>query len=249
MSPPTYIADKNGKPMHSWRILIQPYLEREEIYKACNFNEPWDGPNNRKLATINIPLFQCSSDVQTAGKTSFFAVVGPEAAWAADRGRKLDEFSDGPDQTLLLIEAAGRGVNWMEPKDLSYEEALALLTSDNVNNAAAVHAREGVLHYTEFSRNVAFADGTVGSLPMGCPDEFAKGLLTIDGGERLANWRDQLSFTQSRLHWPRIWGIVVFIALAALPWVISWRRGHDRPGVVLRAEMVRDDTRQRASED
>ena|SRR5271157_353196 len=25
--PPAYIADKNGKPMHSWRVLILPYME------------------------------------------------------------------------------------------------------------------------------------------------------------------------------------------------------------------------------
>ena len=26
--PPAYIADKNGKPMHSWRVLILPYLDQ-----------------------------------------------------------------------------------------------------------------------------------------------------------------------------------------------------------------------------
>ena len=49
--PPAYIADKTGKPMHSWRVLILPYLDRDDLYKAYNFTEPWDGPNNKKLAT------------------------------------------------------------------------------------------------------------------------------------------------------------------------------------------------------
>jgi hypothetical protein len=222
--PPPYVAEKNGKPMYSWRVLIQPYLEREDIYKAYKFSEPWDGPNNRQLANVVIPPFQCPSVSPTAGETTVFAVVGPDAAWVAGRGRTHDEFSDGADQTLLLIEAVGRGVNWMEPKDLSYEEALALLTADNVKQAAVVHAREEVLHYTEYSRNVAFADGRVDDLPIGSPRELAEGLLTIDGGEQIAEWRDPVFSTPSRLHWPRLWGIAVFVVLAALPRVNARRR-------------------------
>jgi translation elongation factor EF-Tu-like GTPase len=47
--PPAYVADRDGKPMHSWRVLILPFLEQQELYHAYNFAEPWDGPNNRKL--------------------------------------------------------------------------------------------------------------------------------------------------------------------------------------------------------
>ena len=46
--PPAYVADKNGKPMHSWRVLILPYLGFDDLYKAYDFTEPWDGPNNKK---------------------------------------------------------------------------------------------------------------------------------------------------------------------------------------------------------
>lgn len=34
--PPAYIADENGKPMHSWRVLILPYLEQEALYKQLS---------------------------------------------------------------------------------------------------------------------------------------------------------------------------------------------------------------------
>ena len=50
-SPPAYIPDKNGKPMHSWRVLIPPYLEGEDgVYKDYRFKEPWDSPHNKALA-------------------------------------------------------------------------------------------------------------------------------------------------------------------------------------------------------
>src|SRR5689334_12593064 len=30
--PPAYIADSQGRPMHSWRVLILPYLDRDDLY-------------------------------------------------------------------------------------------------------------------------------------------------------------------------------------------------------------------------
>jgi hypothetical protein len=30
--PPAYIADANGKPMHSWRVLILPFMEQKPLY-------------------------------------------------------------------------------------------------------------------------------------------------------------------------------------------------------------------------
>jgi hypothetical protein len=30
--PPAYIADENGAPMHSWRVLLLPYIEQQALY-------------------------------------------------------------------------------------------------------------------------------------------------------------------------------------------------------------------------
>src|SRR4051812_10595310 len=49
--PPAYVADASGRPLHSWRVLILPYLEQKPLYNRYNFSEPWDGPNNRRLAS------------------------------------------------------------------------------------------------------------------------------------------------------------------------------------------------------
>ena len=38
--PPAYLADRDGKPMHSWRVLILPFLEQQELYRAYHFDEP-----------------------------------------------------------------------------------------------------------------------------------------------------------------------------------------------------------------
>src|SRR4051812_23237564 len=31
--PPAYIADSDGKPMHSWRVLILPFIDQAATYK------------------------------------------------------------------------------------------------------------------------------------------------------------------------------------------------------------------------
>ena len=45
--PPACLCDENGKPMHSWRVLILPFMDRDDVYKKYSFKERWNGPNNR----------------------------------------------------------------------------------------------------------------------------------------------------------------------------------------------------------
>ena len=43
--PPAYVSDENGRPMHSWRLLILPHLDQTGIYKRYRFDEPsGEGP-------------------------------------------------------------------------------------------------------------------------------------------------------------------------------------------------------------
>ena len=43
--PPAYIVGPDGRPWHSWRVLILPYIAKEELYNEYNFSEPWNGPS------------------------------------------------------------------------------------------------------------------------------------------------------------------------------------------------------------
>ena len=78
--PPAYIADENGKPMHSWRVLLLPCIGHQDLYDRYNFDEPWDGPNNSKLAALIRDVYRCTDEYDTDDTspwTSFVAVVGP----------------------------------------------------------------------------------------------------------------------------------------------------------------------------
>ena len=75
--PPACIRDAAGRPMHSWRVLILPYLGYEDLYKQYRFDEPWDGPNNRRLAKSMPSQYRPWWD-DTSTTTWAVAVVGSE---------------------------------------------------------------------------------------------------------------------------------------------------------------------------
>ncbi|WP_261342501.1 DUF1559 domain-containing protein [Lacipirellula limnantheis] len=169
----------NGRPFHSWRILTLSNIEQSEIADAYHREEPWDSPHNSELVSTQIEMFQCPSDhslfhERRPATTSYFAVVGPQTAWPPDRGLPLDEITDGRDQTILLLEAAGLEVPWGKPQDLSFDEAVSILTSEPDERVAHIG---GV--------NAAFADGSVRFLPVPMNRKMAEALLTARGGERI----------------------------------------------------------------
>ena len=49
---PVLYGGASGKVPYSWRIAILPYLDQSDLYKRYNFDEPWDGPTNRKLLEL-----------------------------------------------------------------------------------------------------------------------------------------------------------------------------------------------------
>jgi hypothetical protein len=124
--PPAYLADHDGRPMHSWRVLILPYMRQKSLYKQYKFDEPWDGPNNRKLLASCPSAFACPGDEDASdspsGRTNFVAVVGPRAAWSGSRPKRDIELAP-LDQTIMLVEIAGPCIPWLEPRDLPVDPA------------------------------------------------------------------------------------------------------------------------------
>src|SRR5690606_32285044 len=45
--PPAYLVGPDGKPWHSWRVLVLPYLGSEEnrLYQQYDMNQPWNSPH------------------------------------------------------------------------------------------------------------------------------------------------------------------------------------------------------------
>ena len=117
--PPAYVADKNGRPMHSWRVLLLPYLDLNLLYQAYHFDEPWNGPHNRALADRMPSTYKCPDTPRSpASVTSYVVVVGPNTAFPGAKAIREAEITDGITNTIMIVEAARAGINWLEPRDL-----------------------------------------------------------------------------------------------------------------------------------
>lgn len=184
--PPAYIADKNGKPMHSWRVLILPFLLNRNLYDKYHFEEPWDGPRNRQLLDeIQGDVYQCPGDPRETDHsrtwTSYVAVLGPRTMWPGARGRKVSEIADGAANTVMVVEDQSHQIAWMEPRDLEFEEAQRLFASADPQ-AAVFHRSENFFFVFRWGRLVACADGSVHFVEHGVKPEDWFSLLTVDDG-------------------------------------------------------------------
>src|SRR6516165_8146874 len=108
--------------MHSWRVLILPFLGQHEVYNAYVFDEPWNGPNNRKLAgKIGNIYLRLGLDSDQLHTTSFVAVVGSQTMWNGSQPTNRDNLGDGSHDTLLVVEVPDWRFLWMEPRDLEFD--------------------------------------------------------------------------------------------------------------------------------
>jgi hypothetical protein len=238
--PPAYVADKDGKPMHSWRVLILPFIEEQRLYQAYRFDEPWDGPNNRKLAAPMPNVYACPSQHRTSRQppthSSYVAVVGPRTAWPGDRPRKLSEITDGTSFTLLVMEAGKGGVPWMAPRDPDAAEAIQLVTSDDMDLLGG-HVEEDFFFEYLRGRQGVLADGSVRVLSHGMGQEMWEWLFTIDDGKSalLGEGKGE-AHDLKRLKRGNCYRLAVFVlvALFPLPWV--WIGEHQGPAESTTAE-------------
>ena len=160
--PPAYIADKNGTPMHSWRVLILPYLEQQAVFDQYDFDEPWNGPNNSKLADqlqggpfASIP-YPSSERIEMTG---FKLVTGPGTAFVEDRTTGFLDILDGSSNVIMLVDDNAKPVNWMSPADVTLEEATELFDREKAKPAWSYEDKFKITK--RYIHNVGMFDGAV----------------------------------------------------------------------------------------
>jgi prepilin-type processing-associated H-X9-DG protein len=172
--PPAYIADESGKPMHSWRVLILPFMEQEFLYEQYDFDQPWDSPNNCMVTDTMLPIYQCASAAPNdPWETNYVMIVGPETIASENSAVKMADVPDGLSNTIMLIETADSGIQWAEPRDLNFDE-LNLQINDGSGEGIRSHHPGGV--------NAAFCDGSVHFLQEGVDAETLRRLIDRKDG-------------------------------------------------------------------
>jgi hypothetical protein len=205
--PPAHVVDKKGKPMHSWRSMILPYVEGDPAFLAkYSFGEAWNGPNNKKLLTQAPRMYVAPEDWQRPpqplpSNASYVAIVGRKGAWRGDKALSFDDMRKPLSQTVWLIEVANSNIAWTEPRDVSWDDVPKLLNPSR----GAIGLRRRRTPSGFFFREppesvpVLLADGSAHYLsgsqltPEGLQTALAVGGFVEEQGQSLGlrlNWRN-----------------------------------------------------------
>lgn len=213
--PPAYVPDKDGQPMHSWRVLILPFLDQKSLYEEYDFNEPWNGPHNSTLAARMPSCYYCvlrGREAIDKGYTSYFVPVGSDLAFQGATARTLRDFPQGTSSTILVISHHSKQTNWLEPADIPLEEAIRHLASQE-QDYESEHWAESFFSRSLIGFDVAIADGSLTSIPHGCDREAVAKMLSVSDESPLPDLNG-IAGTPLRIHKYRNW---LFVPLLVAP--------------------------------
>jgi len=173
--PPACTVDADGKPLHSWRTLILPYLEQKALYDKIDLTKPWNDPANADAFKTILDVYRCPSEQGPATHTIYLALVTSNSCLRLGESSRLSDIKDGASSTLLVTEVdSEHAVPWMAPIDADISLFLAIRPTSELVHTSGVHA--------------VSADGTVRFLNAGLSAEIRHALISIDGNEPPADF-------------------------------------------------------------
>ena len=121
-------------------MLLLEYFENA-TYAAYNFNEPWDGPNNRKLESRMPRCYSCPvvRGRQAPWTTNYFVVVGDQTLFPGPKPLALTDVEKPTSTVVMLVESVGQNVHWMEPKDLAFDSMSFVVNDESRPSVSSRH--------------------------------------------------------------------------------------------------------------
>jgi hypothetical protein len=135
--PPAVVFGPDGKPWHSWRVLLLPYLGAVEAYNQYDFTQPWDSPRNRALLDKMPAVYRDPQIGAATGSTTHYAaLVGERTAFPPQgsritivngaasgdlyKGTNIVMITDGTSNTMAIAPVdPARKIPWTKPEDIA----------------------------------------------------------------------------------------------------------------------------------
>jgi hypothetical protein len=174
--PPAYTVDEHGKPLHSWRTLILPFIDQVVLYQHIDLSKPWNDPANALAFQRVVPTYLCPSRKSDPEKTTYLAIIGVNTCFRPVRSLNLEEVTDGVSNTLAVVEvSAEHAVHWMSPHDAD----LVLLLGLSQEKDSLQHT--GGYHTLLF-------DGSVRFLSINLQESILRALVSATGNEEVGEF-------------------------------------------------------------
>ena len=158
--PPVYTMDKDGNPLHSWRVLLLPFIEQTALYRQIHLDEPWDSEYNKQFHSQMVSAYSCPSNSGSmVGGTDYSVVVGEETPFhATGNSPKLSYIQDGTSNTICLVERK-TPICWMEPtQEITFEQACQGI---NVSENGIGSNHSGGVNVGIFDGSIRFISDTI----------------------------------------------------------------------------------------
>lgn len=195
--PPVAIVSEGGRPLHSWRALILPFLGEEKLAESYRWDEPWDGPNNAQLAQYRPWHYR-----------TYYPLTD------AQRITTSLHLLRGADDVCYVVEHERAVSSWLEPTQLSdWQDFAAIADHEHgfwqhgffsslyhgrlaVSSLRSLQIHPQVTSDTNIEAHVAIKDGL--------SEKSTE--VPIDIGQTYRKW-----------HWDNAVRLVVFLAVALYP--------------------------------
>lgn len=166
--PLAAIYSQDGKPLLSWRVMLLPFIEQENLFRQFRLDEPWDSKHNMALLA-QIPATYAEPNVKPKAPfaTHYQVFTGLGTLFEGSKRVKLADITDGTSNTIMLVEAA-EAVPWTKPDDVNYSTEKAL-------------PRFGSLIPGGF--HIGFCDGSVRFVSDKFEESLLRALISPRGGE------------------------------------------------------------------
>ena len=125
--PPLYTVDEEGNPLHSWRVLILPYMKQQALYEQIRLDEPWDSDHNSLFHDQMPDVYKCPYHPGDSRRScTYSAIAGwsfvPATEVGSVVGLKFVDFTGDAWDTPVLVEVS-EAFNWMDPTaDVTLED-------------------------------------------------------------------------------------------------------------------------------
>jgi hypothetical protein len=115
--PPAYTVNAEGKPLHSWRTLLLPYIEQKKLYDSIDLTKPWDDPVNAHAREVKIPVYHCPSSNNPVNFTTYMAIITPTSFIQPQHSRSINAANNAPEKLIVIEVSSNNATHWMSPVD------------------------------------------------------------------------------------------------------------------------------------
>ncbi len=179
--PPQAIADKQGKPLLSWRVAILPFLEQAALFNEFKLDEPWDSPHNKPLLQRMPAIYAIPGSKAEPGMSFYRGFSGPGAFFdpAMKDGTGIRDVTDGTSNTIGIVEAR-EAVPWTKPDaEIPFDGAARPEGARQFIPSLGGHFPSGF--------NAMLLDGSVRFIKDTINTMVLRALITRNGGEVISS--------------------------------------------------------------